>query len=248
MDYERALQGIVDRIRERGRQLAPCFAFLDPYGFSLSMDLMREILAFRHSELFVSLMVRYIDRGLRSPPQAGLLDRLFGSPGWRLLAEMPNVPERQGELVALFCDQLGAEFTTHMNMWGSDNRLKYVLLHATNHQEGRKEMKRAMWSVTPDGSFTAFESHSPDQLVLIEPEPDLRPLEDMLWAEFAGREVRMRAVHEWLLGQVWREPHLHKILRQYRDQGIVTFTDYPDRFGLSDSKNPLAHFPVERPR
>ena len=69
-------------------------------------------------------------------------------------------------------------------------------------------MKEAMWSVTPDGSFTAFERDEPDQLVLITPESDLTALRDRLWVQFVGKKVRMNAIYEWLVGGVVSEEAL----------------------------------------
>jgi hypothetical protein len=42
---EAQLSSWIGDIKSRGAILAPSFAFIDPYGFSISMDLMNEILA-----------------------------------------------------------------------------------------------------------------------------------------------------------------------------------------------------------
>ena len=106
-------------------------------------------------------------------------------------------------------------------------------------------MKDAMWSLTPDGSFTASERQNPSQLVLIEPEPNLAYLKDRLWARFAGRQVPMSEICDWLLGELYRETHLHQVLREYRKQGFVQFSGYGGRFSFR--QNPTVHFPAKRP-
>ena len=106
-------------------------------------------------------------------------------------------------------------------------------------------MKEAMWSVTPDGSFTAFERDDPNQLVLIAPNPDLHPLKSKLWHRFAGQQVRMQQLYDWLLGELYLQKHLHDVLREYRDEGIVRFSDYGDRFAFG--RNPVVSFPPQRP-
>lgn len=244
-DYEAELRRIVQDLRLHGQQLAPAFAFLDPYGFTLPMDLCHEMLAFPRCELLINFMYRYIDMALYNPSQADNLDRLFGCSDWRQLVEIEGYQERTNETIALFSRQLNANFVTHMYMRASNGALKYVLLHATNDRRGREVIKEAMWSVTPDGSFTAFEHHHPDQLILIVPEPDLTPLEDLLWTRFTGQQVHMDEIYEWLLSRLYRKPHLHKVLRQLRDRELVRFSGYTGNFAFG--KNPLVHFPPRRP-
>lgn len=244
-DYEPALREICQDLRERNQQLAPTFAFLDPYGFTLSMGLLNDLLSFKRCELLINFMYRYVDMALHSPVQAANLDSLFGCREWRGLVSIEDCEERANQTIALFSGQLQAEFVTHMHMRASNGALKYVLLHATNHRRGRELIKEAMWSVTPDGSFTAFERHDPSQLVLIEPDPDLRPLKDRLWRHFSGRQVQMNEIYEWLLGELYLKKHAHHVLRDYRKRGFAEFTACTGRFAFD--KNPLVSFPAQRP-
>jgi len=245
-DYEAKLREIVQDLRQYGRLLAPAFAFVDPYGFKLPMDLLNELLEFPKCELLINFMYRYVDMAIHNPPQASNLDSLFGCPTWRRLANIQDYEKRMKETLALFSDQLRADFVTHMYMRAKNGVLKYVLFHATNDRKGREVIKEAMWSVTPDGSFTAFEHHNPSQLVLIEPEPDLKPLEDRVWACFAGKQVHMEELYDWLLGELYRQTHLHQVLREYRNRKLVKFSDYEGRFAFN--KNPRVHFPPQRPQ
>ena len=129
-----------------------------------------------------------------------------------------------------------------MYMRGSNRALKYVLFHATNHKSGRQLMKQAIWSVTPDGSYTAYERDSPNQPVLIQLQPDLQPLEDALWKRYAGKQVRMDEIYDWLLGEVYLEKHFHQLLRGYRNKDVVQASGYAGRFAFG--KNPLINFPA----
>ena len=106
-------------------------------------------------------------------------------------------------------------------------------------------MKESMWAVVPDGSFTAFERNTPNQLVFIEPEPSLEPLKDLLWENFTGQQVYMEEIYDWLLRELYIEKHVHQVLREYRNQKIVNFSDYGGRFAFSS--NPLVSFPLWRP-
>ena len=244
-DYEKTIRELVDNMNQHNRLLAPSFAFVDPYGFTLSMELLNDLLAFRSCELLINFMFHYVNMAIHHPAQASNMDSLFGCPDWRELASIGDSQERELATIALFSRQLKAEFVTHMNMIGDNNVLKYVLLHASNHPKGRELMKESMWAVVPDGSFTAFQRDNPDQLVLIEPEPDLEPLKDLLWSNFVGKRVYMEKIYDWLLRELYLKKHVHEVLREYKNQSIVDFSDYGKPFGFS--KNPLVSFPPARP-
>ena len=72
--------------------------------------------------------------------------------------------------------KLGAKWQTPVRMLGANNATEYVLVHFTNHDEGRDLMKTVAWKVCPayDGSFVARKSDRIDQLGLLHPEPNLR--------------------------------------------------------------------------
>jgi three-Cys-motif partner protein len=244
-DYEATLRRICEETRSRGRKLAPSFAFVDPYGFTLSMGTLNTLLSFPASELLVNFMFRHVDMAIRNVSQEENMDRLFGTEEWRGLRGMDAYDERVNAIIALFSGQLKAEFVTHMLMRGSNKALKYVLFHASNHPEGRKKMKDAMWATAPAGDFTAYERDRPGQLVLLQPEPDLAPLRADLWETFAGQTVDMLRLYEWLLRTLYLEKHLHAVLRDYRNAGVLSCSGYTGRFAFR--KNPTINFPAERP-
>ena len=244
-DYEAALRKTVANVRQRGQTLAPSFVFVDPYGFQLSMELLNSLLQFRGCELLINFMYRYIDLAIHNPDQANNMDTLFGCHDWSDLSRINNLESRYRETIALFSRQLQAEFATHMNMMGTNNAPKYVLIHASNHPKGRNLMKDSMWAISPDGSFTAYERDNPSQLVLIEPEPDLQLLKNMLWTQFTGEQVHTKKIDNWSLYTSYREKHVRDIVRDYRKREIVDASGYRGRFGFD--KNPLISFPAERP-
>ena len=244
-DYEGALRKTIAELRSRGGSLAPSFAFVDPYGFTLSMDLLNELLSFHAGEFLINFMYRYVDMAIHQPSYEANMDRLFGIPDWRDLRDISNSEQRANQTIQLFSGQLNAKYVTHLYMRSVNGTLKYVLIHATNHIEGRRLMKQAIWSVTPDGSFTANERNSPYQPVLIQAEPDLRTLENALWEQFAGQKVTMKEIYDWLLSETFLEKHIHELLRHYRNVKIIEASGYSGRFAFKN--NPLITFPATRP-
>lgn len=239
-DYETELRILIDYLHGNKLKLAPMLAFIDPFSFKLSMELLNELLAFSGCELVINFMYRYVDMAMAHPSHAQNLDRLFGTDKWQELRRVSDSKERATKTLNLFANQLNAKYVTHMQMRGANGALKYALIHCSNHKKGKSRIKEAMWKVTPDGSFTAFEKHHPKQMTLINADPDLEPLESALWSEFDGKIVEMKVLYEWLLDTLYLEKHLHKILRELKKQGKIQFKNYSGRFAFN--KNPSVNF------
>lgn len=239
-DYESTLRKIFEQLREEDKSLAPCFAFLDPYGFDLSMDLMNLLLSFPRSELFINFMFRYIDMAIQNRDQADNMKRLFGCDDWEQACDIADYKSREKAILKIFSDQLEAKHVTYMHMLSSSNTIKYVLIHATNHQSGRDLMKQVIWSVSPEGSYAASERDNPNQLVLLNADPDLTVLKNKIIEQFKGKSLCMNDIRQWLRGEMYLEKHLHTVLRECGKQGILSFHDYEGRFAFN--KNPLVNF------
>lgn len=245
-DFDRELRSVLNSIRSEGVTIAPTFAFIDPYGFKISMATLNDLLSFPRTEILLNFMYRYVVMAMARPGQEANLNSLFGGPEWRGLSELADHQERATGSISLFGAQLRARFVTHMHMMGANDALKYVMLHATNHEAGRDLMKDAMWAVAPDGGFKAFERNNPEQQVLLMPQPDLSPLKNALWERFGGKTVRMQEIYDWLRGELYLKAHLHTVLRKGRKDGALAFSGVGSRFAFSG--NPEVSFPALRPR
>ena len=82
--------------------------------------------------------------------------------------------------------KVGAKWHTYIRMLGDNKHTRYMLLHLTNHDDGRDLMKDAIWKVAPDGGYYARKSVDIAQQLLIEPEPDLAPLRDWVRHRLEG--------------------------------------------------------------
>lgn len=244
-DYAIALQKTIEDLHSNNQLFAPFFAFVDPYSFTLSMSLLNDLLSFPRCELLINFMCRYVDMALTLPAQATNMDSLFGCTGWRTMPQINDPDLRAEKTIALFSSQLRASYVTHSYMRAKNGALKYVLIHATNNKKGRELMKDALWSLTPDGSFTASERDSADQPILIQLEPDLAPLKTSLWSAFSGKQISMNELYDWLLSQTYTKKHLHNVIRDYRKQGIISCDGCDGRFAFN--KNPIVTFPSKRP-
>ena len=209
------LRDLVDTFRSEGRQIAPAFVFVDPYGFGLPGDLLAELMAFERVELFVNVMWRELDMAMRQEPepghgQAGVLDRLFGSDAWRAIRGKTMV-ERADRAARLLADRVDAKWWTHMRMISGGDAVRFFLLHLTNHDEGRDLMKDCVWKICPDGEMNVWRSDNPDQLFLVGREPDLTALSDWLLERLQSGPVSTDTLREELRSTMWRWKHLRDV-------------------------------------
>lgn len=242
-DHEKVIQGIIDHLTSNSLQMAPAFVFVDPYGFTLSMKLLSQLKAFDRCELFVNFMWRFVDMAIANPALEERMNSLFGSEDWKKLREIEDVNERCEAAINLFQQGLGARYVSWIRMLGDNQATKYVLIHATNHQDGRSLMKDAIWNIAPAGGFLARINDDPNQQYLIMPEPDLDPLREWLWKKYRGYTVRYAEIEQELLRTVFLPKHLHAVIRELRNNQKIRCTKYGKRFSFR--ANPLIEFPVE---
>ncbi len=125
--FDAEMGGILDGLEDAGHNLAPAFAFVDPFGFSdTPMELIGRILAHPRSEVLVTVMLEPVNRFLNHPSEkiAAHYDGLFGDLGWRDLMHAENRIEALGDFYA---DQLfkHAEFVWSFRMLDEGNRPIY---------------------------------------------------------------------------------------------------------------------------
>ena len=243
-DYEAALSQVLDRLDEAGWHLPPSFAFIDPYGFKLSMQLMNRVLKAGRTETLINFMYRYVDMAVPRRPMAGILDKLFGVRDWRDLREIDDKHARFTACVELFSGQLAAEYVSWVVMRSVSGEVKYVLFHATNNLEGRRVMKRAIWAALPDGNATAYERDRPEQGVLMSATRDHdREVAELLEKRFGGKVVTLDDdVYPIVDGSLYRRVHVHDVLRRSVEQGLVRNLDHPGKFVIST--NPRLSIPA----
>ncbi|HEY7962438.1 MAG TPA: three-Cys-motif partner protein TcmP [Solirubrobacteraceae bacterium] len=186
--FENVFTGLLDGIESRGAQLAPTFAFIDPFGYTGNpMDLAGRFLAFQRCEALVYMPLPFVNRFVSRTGQAAALTALFGDERWRDALNHQGAARIQF-LHELFQDKL---------CFGSDERHVrsieiptaegngYRLYFTTGSKKGLEKMKEAMWRADPLGGERYLDTTG--ELVLFEPEPDTTPLFRALHANFANR-------------------------------------------------------------
>src|SRR5262249_48197505 len=92
-DCFQIIQNAVAEMEKDGKQMAPAFIFVDPYGFRLPGRLLRQLLSYPKVELFVNVIWRELDMAIQQC-RGGACRPQPASTGPYLLGYEPD-PERE---------------------------------------------------------------------------------------------------------------------------------------------------------
>lgn len=206
-EFKPILQGILNYLRSNFASMAPCFAFIDPFGPSgIPMKLISEFMEHPKSEVFINFAFDTVNRFLEVPEYVHVLDDLYGCLDWREIRSIPNTlkEERHQKLHGLYISQLSkmakAKHTLSFVMKDKKNRAIYYLVFGTKHKEGLNQMKQAMWKVDPTGNFQFSDyTYNPDQLSFFPAEPDFDRLAELIWNQFKSQIVPFKEVESWVI-------------------------------------------------
>jgi three-Cys-motif partner protein len=188
--YEEVFGATLDRLKKEQKQLAPTFAFVDPFGYSqASMKLSGRFLQFERCEVLIYVPFRHIARFVSKPEQEAVLTTLFGSDAWRAAKDVEG-NQRLRLLHDLFQQQLtnvcDLKYVRSFEIITRHQNSGYHLFFGTKHPLGLEKMKEAMWRTDPvEGQrFADRTSADPSQQTLFAPEPDTSALRNALIARF----------------------------------------------------------------
>ena len=174
-EFENTITQILDDLDQSGRQLAPTFAFIDPFGFKgASFALTRRLLNNQRTEIFINIMVDFINRFAEHPDSADRqhIKNLLGASD----EEMSKITSSSDRILAfrqLYQSKLlqHAKFVRFFEMRDYRNKIIYYLFFASNHPLGHAKMKEAFWRVDNQSGFTFSDNTDPNQPVLFEIDP-----------------------------------------------------------------------------
>ena len=215
---------IIGNLETAGKILAPTFAFVDPFGFSgIPMALMARILKFPKCEVFINVMVEFINRFLEHPNDAvtAHFPETFGT---NEVMEIPNRTGKRPELIlSLYRNQLRqhAKFVGRFDMHGRRDQKTYSLFFASNSPLGFEKMKEAMWAVDTNSGSRFSDAHA-NQASLFEA-MGIENLWDDLRNKFLGQTVPMAALEGFVIEETDFLPtHARKILTLREESGEIS--------------------------
>lgn len=160
-EFRNEISKILEDLKNKGKELAPCLCFVDPFGWSdLDYDLLSSIMKFNKAELLITFVAGYIQRFVWDPFHEQSISKLFNQ---SQIEEIKNSTEQEKTILRLFLENLQQKirynsngshlFNLSFSAYNKGNRLEYYLIHLTKHCSGFRAMKQAMYAVAKDGSY-----------------------------------------------------------------------------------------------
>ncbi|OFW05332.1 MAG: hypothetical protein A3G20_00560 [Acidobacteria bacterium RIFCSPLOWO2_12_FULL_59_11] len=225
--FHEKLGVVLDDMEAKGSNLAPTFAFIDPFGFSgIPFMLIERLLKQERCEALITFMVDAINRFLEHPEDkvAHHIVEAFGTCADKAIRIAKSSGNRIEKLRTLYQEQLGqvVRFVRYFEMRDLKDRTQYYLFFATNHELGHLKMKEVMWKVDPGGEFRFSDATDPNQLVLFESDPTAI-LAKELGDHFRGRGmIPVEVVRKYVENETaYLTKHMKIALRQEEDAGRI---------------------------
>lgn len=202
--YNKNFTDLADSILQQieGKNLAPTFAFLDPFGYKdTPMEVIKRLLSFDRCELFIYFDFNSAMRFSTSGVVDTRFEALFGTEEFKYAPE--GGAERKIFLHDLYQRQLSEvcdfEYVQSFEMINEKNRTPYYLFYCTCSLKGLATMKEAMWKVAPTGEYR-FSDLLAGQPILFGTDVDTQPLQNELARHFAGKTVTITQVEDYVVG------------------------------------------------
>lgn len=209
------------------RQLAPTFAFIDPFGVKgVPMALIGKLLASDRCEVFFNFIYDTgVCRWLDELPQH--MTDLFGTESWQEASRLSG-EERKRFLKGLYEAQLKEsgrfKFTQSFEMVDKRGRTAYYLVYGTRSIDGVKAMKYAMWKVDPGGGVQFSDRMAGQDILFTEDNLISGPLQQAILERFRGKSVSVEEVEYFVLAETpYRETHYKKqVLKRLQAAGLLS--------------------------
>ena len=214
--FDETMTSLLDDLERERANLAPTFAFVDPFGFSHTpISLIERIMGYPRCEVLITFMYEEINRFLAHPEQPENYDQLFGTDEWRRALEIEVPKGRKVFLRDLYQRQLRGrcriEHVRSFEMLNEGKRTDYFLFFGTNSTAGLKKMKEAMWKVDETAGLQFSDATDPNQEVLFAREPQFADLKRRLVERFRGRQVAISEVENFVVCETpYRETHFKR--------------------------------------
>ena len=243
-EFANVASRIIDEYSER---LAPSFFFIDPFGFSgVSFEVIKNILSIKRTEVFMTFMVRDVNRFFESSTHRISIEELYGMDNVQVILQnqYPNLPREQA-LLRLYRDQLhksaNVKYTLPFKV-NADKKLQttYYLIHATNSPKGCELMKEIMYKAGTEGRF-GYLGPAEGQMSLTQYD-GISKLEEFLLVRFSGRTVSYQNVrYETLMNTEFVRKYYHDAILELEEEDKIQIAGKGPRGGLPEKS--LITFP-----
>ncbi len=211
------------------RTIIPSFFFVDPYGYPLSVPILRRLLELPKAEVFVNLMWYRINMDLANSSTHHRLDRLFGHENW--IKEDFNKMRglaREEKFVDYFQNELGSRYHVPFPMTYSPEdrvsaparRRKYYLIHFSRHHAAPLAMKEVKYRAM--GRLE--EIHEPKNQLRLGFEARDRRLDQLksaLRKEFTGKTLTFESIRIQTANCPFASSEYRKVIKEMEISGYA---------------------------
>ncbi|RLI77271.1 hypothetical protein DRP07_12330, partial [Archaeoglobales archaeon] len=237
-EFANVAKEVIERV---GKKLAPSFFFIDPFGFKgVPFQIIKDLLAIRRVEVFITFMVRDVLRFLESSKHRISIEELYGVERVsELLSENYSHLPREQALLKLYRDRLHLDARVSYTLpfkVSADERLQttYYLIHATNHPKGCELMKEIMYRAGTTGRF-GYLGPAEGQLTLMQCD-GISELKGFLLSKFKGRTLSFRdIIYESCMDTAFIKSHYREAIRELEGEGKISIKGKGPRGGISDN-------------
>ena len=177
-DFNKEIKDILDSIEVHGTNLAPTFAFVDPYSYSLDLSLLSRIIAYPKCEVLFTFMVGFLDRFVFAEEHIDAITRTFCIDKSKIerIRTIENKDERDEYLGSMLVNLLKGRLSAHDNLYwlsfkmiDKHNNIMYWLMFFTKSVKGMEVMKSSMFDICRQGDYTFSDfNFSPDQTSILD--------------------------------------------------------------------------------
>ncbi|MEN6293381.1 MAG: three-Cys-motif partner protein TcmP [Methanobacterium sp.] len=204
----------LDQFEAKKEYLAPCFAFIDPFGYKdTPFTVIKCLMSFKRCEVLITFMSGFVNRFKNKDEFHEHLNLLFGTTNWKSEILNNDHDTIEKAIVEFYQNRLlgVAQYVRSFEMKSKYNQPIYRLVFATNDYEGLKKMKESMWKVDKTGQFTYCDTTDPDQTLLFKPQPEYNKLKEMLINKFGGKEASLKDIEKFVIIETpFRETHFKR--------------------------------------
>lgn len=247
--FDEGATEILSELEQQKAGLAPTFAFIDPFGFKdTPIKLICRLLSFPRCEVLFTFMFDHINRFLEQESVGGHLEGLFGTTGFEKAASKQGV-ERKEFLRDLFRERLkeecGFDYVTSFEMVNRQGHSIYFLFYGTRNIRGLEVMKSALWKVDPGGGIQFLDRFAGQSVLFQGDAVDTGPLRLGLLDHFAGQEVGVDEIMEYVLSETpyagghWNQ----KVLKPLEQDEVIEVVTSPRTKRFTFPKGTRVRFP-----
>lgn len=205
-EFAPTLASTLESLEKEGAQLAPTFAFLDPFGFSgLPMMLIARMMNYDKCEVLITFMEGFVNR-FTDEKREPVLNELYACEDWKRIREIRDPKERETFLLELYEKQLknvaGAEHVASFGIIGRHNQPIYYLVFGTKHWKGLQVMKEAMFRVDKRGTYKFSDFTDVNQTFLIDYGSEdhwVPAAAEAVYTKFRGRTVSKNEILKFVV-------------------------------------------------